>query len=391
MIINKDIFFNVDINIQFTNNELINMAKRDNNTKRPFLFVNSIQGKHIPVSPTKSINLFSMLAEKLYNKYSNEKLLLIGFAETATAIGSAIACMSPIDTYYIHTTRENIINAEYLFFTESHSHATEQRLVKNNLYNMIRDTDRIVFVEDEVTTGNTIMKIVKIISEEYKLLNPKFAICSILNSMNEENINKALQLGIICTYYLKINLENYSNIQEKYNYKDSLKYKISADDNISEIVIGGKCESRAGVTISCLRNASVNLAKSIIDIININDLDNKDVLVLGCEEFMFPPMYVAYYIEQNYNCKSVRFHATTRSPILPSDDNSYPLKSRYEVGSAYEDNRVNFIYNLKSYDKVILIHDSHNTNISGIGTIIQSLKFVGCDNISIFKWVNGEV
>lgn len=108
---------------------------------------------------------------------------MIGFAETATAIGAQAAIT--LETKYIQTTREVIPDARYLFFSEAHSHATEQKLVKDDIDRVINDIDRIVFIEDEVTTGNTIMNIIKIITKEYQK-KTKFAVASLLNGMTEE-------------------------------------------------------------------------------------------------------------------------------------------------------------------------------------------------------------
>lgn len=47
-----------------------------------------------------------------------------------------------------------------LYFSEVHSHAADQYLAKENLEEMISKTDRIVFAEDEVTTGNTIKNLI---------------------------------------------------------------------------------------------------------------------------------------------------------------------------------------------------------------------------------------
>ena len=135
--------------------QLVGIAKRENNTKRKYLVVNRLQGKHIPVSAKEAFRMFSALAAQVRAAYAGEKLLLVGFAETATAIGAAIA--TELDTLYIQTTREDVSGAEYLYFSESHSHATEQKLVRNELDGRIEAIDRIVFVEDEVTTGNTIL------------------------------------------------------------------------------------------------------------------------------------------------------------------------------------------------------------------------------------------
>ena len=55
----------------------------------------------------------------------------MGFAETATAIGARLAVR--LHAYYIQTTREQIPGVSYLYFTEAHSHAAEQKLVKKVL------------------------------------------------------------------------------------------------------------------------------------------------------------------------------------------------------------------------------------------------------------------
>lgn len=90
---------------------------------------------------------------------------MIGFAETATAIGAAIATNASNVDYYLSTTRENVDGAEFLYFTESHSHATEQRLVANHLEECLAKVDRILFAEDEVTTGSTIEKLIDVLKE----------------------------------------------------------------------------------------------------------------------------------------------------------------------------------------------------------------------------------
>ena len=151
--------------MKYLQKTLVRIAKRENNTKRNYLVVNPLQGKHVPVSPSKALALFSDLADTIRGKYAGEKLLLIGFAETATAIGAQAAIA--LGTEYIQTTREVIPGVEYLFFSEEHSHATEQKLVKNDIDEAIERVDRIVFVEDEVTTGKTILNIISVMRKEY--------------------------------------------------------------------------------------------------------------------------------------------------------------------------------------------------------------------------------
>lgn len=84
--------------------EMIGIAKRENNTKRNYLVVNKYQGKHVPISPSRPLEMFSELAKAVAERYQEEKLLLIGFAETATAIGEAVAI--ELGTDYMQTTRD---------------------------------------------------------------------------------------------------------------------------------------------------------------------------------------------------------------------------------------------------------------------------------------------
>ena len=104
--------------MEYVENDLVRIAKRENNTRRSYLVVDPLQGKHIPVVPSRALKLFSSLAETIRDEYNDENLLLVGFAETATAIGAQVAIS--IGAKYIQTTREPIHDVEYLFFSEEH-------------------------------------------------------------------------------------------------------------------------------------------------------------------------------------------------------------------------------------------------------------------------------
>ena len=73
---------------QYDIEDLVKVAKRDNNIIRPYLYVNPIQGKHIPCNPKDTIDLMKYMAGIIDSRYVGEKILVVGFAETATAIGA---------------------------------------------------------------------------------------------------------------------------------------------------------------------------------------------------------------------------------------------------------------------------------------------------------------
>ena len=346
--------------MNYQQKDLVRIAKRENNTKRSYLVVDPLQGKHVPVEPSKALNLFKSLAEKLQGKYEGERLLLIGFAETATAIGAQAAIT--LETKYIQTTREVIPDARYLFFSEAHSHATEQKLVKDDIDRVINDIDRIVFIEDEVTTGNTIMNIIKIITKEYQK-KIKFAVASLLNGMTEE--------------YLKICAIPENHTQE------SADIDVQSEKNMREHIISipGWMNARRFVDAKQYEAACKKLAKTVITETVVKQ--GERVLVIGTEEFMYPALLTGYEIEK-MGCV-VRCHSTTRSPIAVSTEEEYPLHCRYELRSLYDPDRKTFIYDLESYDRVIVMTDSALVSLKGLETLTYALRMKN-ENITVIRW-----
>ena len=79
---------------EYREQELLVLAKRYRNNKRNYLLVDPLQGKHIPVSPGKALEMMSALGDRLA-QMAPEIDLVIGFAETATAVGAAVAARLP--------------------------------------------------------------------------------------------------------------------------------------------------------------------------------------------------------------------------------------------------------------------------------------------------------
>lgn len=370
----------------FELNDLISIAKRENNTKRSYLYVNPIQGKHIPVSPSKSLELFSLMAHKIEERYVNESLLIIGFAETATAIGAAIAYQAKNCKCYLNTTREDIADAEYLFFTESHSHAMEQRLVINGMDKYLDEIDRIVFAEDEVTTGNTIEKLIRILQERYSKKNLQFGIISILNSMSDQRLEQLQREGIICDYIYHIPVQYRVEEISNHSYLPlNEEHQIVAKADITEKFFRGYWNSRIIANTSDFRKKVDKFVETVIVESYLKD-ESEDILILGTEEFMFPGMLVGQSIEKRKPNTQVSFHATTRSPIEISSDEKYPLHNRAMLDSIYGDNRRTFIYNLRKYDQVFIISDANNINRKGVYSICAAVEKYGNDNISLIIW-----
>ena len=149
----------------YTAADTLRIAKRYNNPKRSYLLVNPLQAKHIPVSPAAALEMMGALGDQVAAKYP-EARLVIGFAETATAIGAAVAARLGPDCLYVHTTRE-ALDGDWILFREEHSHAAEHRLCADQLADWIDRSPAIVFVDDEFSTGRTLINMVQQLRERY--------------------------------------------------------------------------------------------------------------------------------------------------------------------------------------------------------------------------------
>ncbi|MBQ9142216.1 MAG: phosphoribosyltransferase domain-containing protein [Lachnospiraceae bacterium] len=353
----------------YSESDLVRIAKRENNTKRNYLVVNRLQGKHIPVKPSAAVEMFQELAEALKGAYVGENLLLVGFAETATAIGAAVAV--ELGTKYIQTTREIIPEAEYIFFSEEHSHATEQKLVKNDMDLCMKEMDRIVFVEDEVTTGKTILNIIGMLEKLYPG-EVKYSVASLLNGMDDTALQLYADKGIRLHYLVKTNHDAYGVVAEQFAGDGTY---VACDTGkpqfmVTELHMGGAMNARRLVDANGYKEACETLWGQLEGSL-YKELSGK-VLVLGTEEFMYPALYVARRLEEKG--LEVYSHATTRSPIAVSSEQEYPLHVRYELCSLYDRERVTFLYDIDAYDVVFIITDARAEQQEGLNSLINAVR-----------------
>lgn len=379
----------VDINIRENKynlnlNDLIIMGKRINNNKRNFLFISKVLGKHIEAKPKVCKEIGLKLARLIFDKEeksykNNEKVCVIGFAETATGLGMAVASYIK-NCYYITTTRECITELKSIFkFEEEHSHATTHKcfpLDKDNLVN----SEKIILVDDEITTGKSMINIIK---ELKKVTNAKnLIILSILDwrneeyrkaydeLVNEENINLEV-LSLISgdikvkdtTTYIDTNDEVINDTADVLNYNvlDRINLKTSYEKEVESYLL---YTGRFGVEFNEIEELEIK-CKDIANRLQSLIESNEKILVLGHGENIYIPCRIASYIKGD-----VYFKSTTRSPIYCEDVDGYPIKEKhvfYHKGVKY------YFYNKseieKKYDKVILITED-DLNIKLTNNII---------------------
>lgn len=393
----------------FEVNDLMAMANRLNNTKRNFLFVSKVLGKHLEVKPDVCKAVGRLLVDSLYKEAintnilvdfikgnevdiaslknelntpvdSSEKVYVLGFAETATGLGMAVAS-SIKDCFYQTTTREDILNIDnMLSFEEEHSHATNHKCF--TLYNdAIKKADRIILVDDEITTGKSMVNLIRELSTITDVKN--FTILSILDWRNDYYRKYLLDFK----NELSLNIDVLSLVSGEYKSTDNSTYEDDCRDFIKETstinelnVLDRISLSTKKGQVSYYRNSG-RFGVYNNDILSLEDKcrkaaeqinklvsENKKILVLGHGEDIYIPSRVASYIKGD-----VYFKSTTRSPICCTNKKGYPIKSRH---SFLDGNVEYFIYNKEEienkYDKVILLTE-------------KDLNVKLTSNVSIFK------
>ena len=362
--------------------DVLRIAKRYNNEKRSYLLINPLQGKHLPVNPILALNLMKALGDKISLKYHDAKLV-IGFAETATAIGAMVANSLSEDCIYIQTTRENIAG-NFIEFFEEHSHAPQQKLYSDNLGVWINNTSTVIFVDDEISTGKTLRNMIRQLKFIYPNLNDKKLIAaSIINRLSDEN-EELLELDeIVCEYLVKPSEQNF----DMSDIEIQPPKIINSSDDLSEKVLFKKINNLLNVRLGVKIHYYIEELKSISnEILNLID-DNDSVLVLGTEECMLPAIIVGQFLETKKF--KVFTHSTTRSPIGISHKSDYPITEGYQIKSFYDVNRTTYIYNLKYYDVILVISDVEYWNIESVKSLINVLDihgygkviFVGGNNV----------
>ena len=368
--------------------QLVQVARRENNSQRSYLYVNPLQGKHIPVEPNKTKEMCRCLAQEINKRYEKERIFIIGFAETATAISAYVASFLEQIAFYQNTTREDIEDAHYLYFTESHSHATEQKLNIKWFDDYLSMVDRIIFVEDEVTTGNTILKLIGELERNFSGHKNKYSIASILNSMSEERVEELCNSGIDCIWLRKIPYEYRTNTLKQYDSSTSYMYDYSEYTStlpVDYLSIGNGINPSSTCRFSDYISNLNHLCRKIYR----NEFMGRKyqrILVLGTEECMFPAIEVAGYLQDKHICEVVKTHSTTRSPIMAYAEKEYPLKARYRLCSLYDDERITYLYNLEKYDKVIIVTDSKLVSLKGLSSLLYALESVENNDIAVYQW-----
>lgn len=210
------------------------MASR-NNPKRGFLFVNRLIGKHIPTywqdmlmtgvalsRRAADLNISEMEGYilhphsdvtdrwqvlqdgycQLFTQTSRvslgSKVAVIGLCETATGLGYCVSkCIE--NAVFLRTSRSPEFAGGTLEFQEPHCHAPSHTIQFADM----QGCDALVIVDDEVTTGDTVINMVEALREAQGAQFKKIYLFTILNWMSKESLARFRAAGIQVVYLEK--------------------------------------------------------------------------------------------------------------------------------------------------------------------------------------------
>lgn len=326
-------------------------------SKRKFLLVSKVLGKHYPVTPKHMNWSYRALARAILKKGAGSSSLWIGMAETATGLGYGVfeaACHAGVQqALFMQTTRYHLDKTDRLEFEEAHSHATDFFLYypeHPDYRKQFLNAETLVLIDDEISTGKTFLRLIK----AYQVVNPavrKVFIVSLVNFAHPDD---------------RAALESQAGVAVEWVcFRQGLLYfedsKNAAIDSITVNVSGnGACKKHLLAWPGRLGMAApIGLDGDIVEQLVQSGFDFESnfispILVLGTGECNAP----AYLLGRALEAKGfkVKVQSTTRSPIHQGND--IALVCQFEDN--YDDGIPNFIYNLNpdDYRDIILCHET---------------------------------
>jgi hypothetical protein len=417
---------------------LFEMAARKNK-KRGFLFVSKVLGKHIPVKPAASLLSGGVLAMRYMEEVHGvscskrediidrllsgqgereaylsmlkepfqlpDETLFIGFAETATALGHNMFEFFD-NAAFVHTTRENIQELESIInFEEEHSHATSQACYCSE--ELLQKGRPIVLVDDEITTGNTALNIIRAIQQSFP--RKEYTVASLLDWRSADNkkrykeLEEELGIRIKTVTLLAWEIEVQGNPVEDEGAFLYIKDERAAAPQVNRISLSSiskEIQDHPYTSISSKGKASNVLYSGMTGRFsgllseNKADIDSfcrmagerllqtrteGKALCLGTGEFMYLPMKIADYMGDN-----LFYQSTTRSPIHRVNKTGYAVKSGFAFPCPEDDCIMNYFYNIeyKQYSDIFLFLEKI-IDEEKLAPLLECLKKTGPETITL--------
>ncbi|PFG35120.1 phosphoribosyltransferase family protein [Sanguibacter antarcticus] len=278
--------------------------------------------------------------------------VVVGYAETATALGHCVA--AALDVPSLHSTRRAVDGvAPAAGFAEEHSHATEHLLLPQDPH-FLDDADTLVLVDDEISTGRTVLNTVRALHEAHP--RSRYVVAALIDLRSDADralfadlaVELGTQIDVVALASGTIALPDDVLVRAERVLTEvpvlvpaaagsEATQTPAADDQASRPVRraagwgdGVRDGARHGFSPSDEGPLAAAADRVALDIVPALRGDN--VLVLGFEELMYAPLQVGLALTERLRpagggVASVRYSTTTRSPVLAVDDPGYAIRT----------------------------------------------------------------
>ncbi|WP_031159240.1 phosphoribosyltransferase [Streptomyces durhamensis] len=370
---------------------LLGLALR-RNPKRAHLLVSNVLGKHVPQSPAVVYEYGHRLGRRvsaLLGEAEAGAAVVLGYAETATGLGHAVA--DGLGTApYLHSTRRPVPGvARAGGFEESHSHATSHLLLPEDP-SLLAGDGPLVLVDDEFSTGNTVLNTIRDLHERYP--RGRYVVVALVDMRSAEDVERMERFAGEIGARVELIAAASGTVLLPSGVLDKGQELVARHESAG---CGSDAVARAGAAVAAhrteprapyARRLDLHWPAGLLDggrhgftpahrtrleaalpamAARIHDglpPGARRVLVLGFEELMYAPLRLARELERVTDAE-VRFSTTTRSPVLALDDPGYAIRTRL-VFPAHDDPAdgpgERYAYNVAGggFDAVVTVVDS---------------------------------
>lgn len=343
------------------------------NPKRAHLLVSLLLGKHVPRPASVVLGAAGDLGALVREALGDASPFVVGFAETATALGHGVAAVCGPgggQAAYAHTTRRLVPHGvEPLQFAEEHSHAVEQTLGVLDDSALADPATPLVLVDDELSTGRTAVNAIRVLQARWP--RERYVLASLLDVRPTERREAA----VAAVADLGATLVDVSLVPGQLHLPGDLPQR--AADLVASAADPAPPAGSAAVSHWRLGLPS---GSAVTGAFGWGDVDEQrlhtavrrlatalephltgSVLVLGDEEFMYAAQLTAAAL-------GAWTSSTTRSPALVVDEVGYPLRTVLTFPATDDSDRAAFAYNVApsrrtdrgtapGFDSVVLVGD----------------------------------
>jgi hypothetical protein len=401
--------------------KLVGLALR-RNPMRAHLLVSRVLGKHLPVAPAAALSVGRVLAQQIPaalggparagegpDRAPAQAPLVLGYCETATSLGHAVA--DAIDgSDYLHTTRRRVPGrAPLLEFSEAHSHAAFHWLMPAQV-ELVRQPRPIVLVDDELTTGRTVLGTIRALHAYAP--RPSYVVATLFDSRPDEAQGAfdtlAEQLGVPVRVV--------SLLAGEVTVPGDIAARAAAvrarHPAVASAPSSGRPDPSASPGIPARRHSVRRLVadwppdlpdggrhgwtpahrERLGEVVGIVAKDvaaglrpGGRTLVLGTEELMYTPLRLAVALAESSDATIV-YHSTTRSPVHVLDVDGYAVRAQLTFPAPDDPHRVSHVYNVRPglYDDVVVVVDAlPGASVEGVhlAGLLGGLR--SCGNVTL--------